>query len=206
LIPEKIGVGRTAETTDRAGDEARAEIELPLTPAELRTFLKDTGLVLRLNPHLEIEQWQSLPDGFRFAVVNELNGCRLATAVRLDDTTAARVLEYAEGLKQATRFAIEPAAGGARLVVTEHYPRIDDPNDPRVAEVDRSLVPWMAALRRHLLARRRWAWVPGWRWWNERFLPGMPPRQRRIVRLIIWVSLAEFMIFLGLVIVLRYAA
>jgi hypothetical protein len=195
----------TAEI-NRAGDEARASIELPLSPAELRTFLANTELVLRLNPHREIEQWQPLPDGFRFTVLNELNGQRLSTAVRLADTATSRVLEYADGLKQATRFTIEAAPAGTRLTVTEHYPRIDDPNDPRVAEVDRSLVPWVAALRRHLLARRRWAWIPGWQWWHERFMPGMPPRQRRITRLILWVSLVEFIIFLGLIIVLRYAA
>ncbi len=204
MTSEKVGAGRTAEI-NRAGDEARAAIELPLTPAELRSFLADTELVLRLNPHLEIEQWQSLPDGFSFTVLNELNGQRLATAVRVDDTAADRVLEYAEGLKQATHFAVEPATAGARLIVTEHYPRIDDPGDPRVAEVDRSLVPWVAALHRHLLARRRGAWIPGWQWWHERFMPGMAPRQRRITRLILWVSLVEFIIFLGLVIVLRYA-
>ncbi len=94
--------------------------------------------------------------------------------------------------------------------MTDHYPRIEDPQDPRLAEVDRTLVPWVAAIRRHLLARQRWGWLPLifplWRWWNERFLLHMAPRQRRIVRLLVWISVLEFLVFLGVVVVLRFAA
>ena len=70
---------------------------------------------------------------------------------------------------------------------------------PRVAEVDRSLVPLVDALRRHLLGRRRWGWLPGWRWWHEDFLGRMVPQQRRIVRMIVWVSALEFAAFLFVV-------
>jgi len=62
--------------------------------------------------------------------------------------------------------------------------------------VDRSLIPWVNAIRRHLLDRKRWGWLPGWRWWHEGFMAGMAPRQRRIVRMIIWISVLEFVVFL----------
>jgi hypothetical protein len=193
----------SGETGDH--DEARAQTDLPLTVDELQAFLADTELLFRLNPHLEIERWEPLPDGFRLMATNELNGRRLETAVRRADRPQGPVFTYAAGLKRISAFTVEPLAGGTRLILSERYPQIVDPADPRLVAVDRGLVPWVAALRRHLLARRRWGWVPGWRWWRERFLPGLPPRQRRIVRLILWVSLGEFAIFLALVLVLAFA-
>lgn len=196
--------GGAANVNDR--DSARAETVIPLPPAALLDFLSDGERLLRLNPHLEIETWQALPGGFRLVALNESNGRRIETAVSVETAADSIVLRYAAGLKQSSVLAVEAAAGGSRLIVTEHYPRIEDPQDPRVADVDRSLVPWVAALRRHLVGRARWGWLPGWHWWNERFLPGMPPRSRRIVRLIVWVSVLEFVVFLGAIVVLRLAS
>lgn len=140
--------------------------------------------------------------GLDLTLINELNGQRLEMAVTVTSLPQGRVFTYAAGLKQATTLRVDAAEPGSRLILIDQYPRIEDPEDPRVAEVDRCLVPWVVAIRRHLLARRRWGWLPGWHWWHERFLLGMPPRQRRLARLILWVSVAEFALFLGLVAVL----
>lgn len=194
------------------GDVARAETELPLTADELFDFLRDIERLFCLNPHLAIERWLPLEEGVRFVAHNDSNDRPVAVAAWAEIVPAERsiVLRYDSGLKQATEFRVEAAGDGARLVVTEHYPRIEDATDPRVAEVDKSLVPWVAALRRHLLARQRWGRLPPlfplWRWWNERFMLGMPPRSRRIVRLILWVSVLEFGVFLAAIAVLRAAS
>ncbi|MDP1613366.1 MAG: hypothetical protein Q8M11_20090 [Sulfuritalea sp.] len=180
-------------------DRARAETLIPLGADAVFEFVADIERLLRLNPHLAIETWQRLPDGVRLVAQNETTGRRIETTVRVETTPSTRsiVLRYADGLKQATTLAIEGGAGtGCRLIVTEHYPVIEDAQDPRVAEVDRSLVPWVDAIHRHLLRRQRWGWLPGWHWWHERFLPGMAPRQRRIVRMIVWISVLEFLVFL----------
>jgi len=202
---------RAASLKVGAGDTARAETTLPLPPAELAGFVRDLERLWRLNPHIEIDAWRPLGRGFRYAARNELNDRAIDTAVEVDDcmgsTTGCRiVLRYDKGLRQATEILVEPAAAGARLVVIDHYPRIEDPEDPQLVDVDKSLVPWVAALRRHLIARRRWGWLPGWRWWNERFMPGMAPRSRRIVRLLVWISVIEFAVFLGAIAVLRLAS
>lgn len=186
-------------TNNAQEDRARAETLVPISADALFEFVADIERLLRLNPHLDIASWQRLPDGMRFAAQNETTGRQIATCVRVETTPSLRtiVLHYADGLKQATTLTIEDGAGdGCRLIVTEHYPFIADAQDPRVAEVDRSLIPWVNAIRRHLLDRKRWGWLPGWRWWHEQFLPGMAPRQRRIVRMIVWVSVLEFVAFL----------
>lgn len=181
------------------GDRARAETAVPISADAVFEFIADIERLLRLNPHLEIDTWQRMPDGMRFAALNETTGRRIETVVRVETVGEKRsiVLSYADGLKQATTLMVEDGDGhGCRLVVIERYPAIEDAQDPRVAEVDRSLIPWVNAIRRHLLGRRRWGWLPGWRWWHEQFLPGMAPRQRRIVRMIIWISVLEFAVFL----------
>lgn len=183
-------------------DHVRAETQLPIDADAVFEFASDLERLLRLNPHLDIEAWQRMPDGMRFAAQNEANGQRVETAVRVETMPATRriVLRYANGLKRTTTLSVEDVEDqGSRLVVTEHYPAIENAQDPRVAEVDRSLVPWVGAIRRHLLGRKRWGWLPGYLWWVGPFMLGMPPRQRRIVRMILWVSVLEFAAFLLIV-------
>jgi len=192
------------------GDSARAETVLPLPAAEVAEFARDIERLWRLNPHLDIREWQPREDGFNYAAHDELADRDIRVAVTVGCSDGRLTLRYAAGLRQATEILVEPVADGARLVITDHYPRIEDPQDPRLAEVDRTLVPWVAAIRRHLLARRRWGRLPLisplWRWWNEHFLLHMAPRNRRIVRLLVWISLLEFVVFLGAIAVLRLAS
>lgn len=187
-------------------DVATAETRLPIAPTAVVSFLGDVERLLRLNPLLAIERWEREDGGFRLVARNESNGCAVEVALRVEAADDGLTLRYGQGIKRSTRLTAEPAPEGTRLVVTEYYPRIVDPQDPRVAEVDKSLVPWVAAIRRHLLARRRWGWLPGWRWWNERLMPSMAPRNRRIVRLILWLSAIEFVVFILMVAVLRWTA
>ncbi|MBI4996300.1 MAG: hypothetical protein HZC22_05250 [Rhodocyclales bacterium] len=193
------------------GDLASAETVLPLAPNSVAAFFADVDRLLRLNPLLAIERWA--PEGpgrFRLVARNESNEQLIDTPVDIEEDERGLTLRYASGLKQATRLRVEPAPEGTRLFVTEHYPRIEDAQDPRVVEVDRSLVPWVAALRRHLLSRARWGRLPlifpVWSWWSEGIMLSMAPRNRRIVRLIVWLSAIEFAVFIGMVVVLRLAA
>lgn len=193
------------------GDLASAETELPIAPATIAAFLADVERLLRLNPLLVIERWT--PEGpgcFRLVARNESNEQLVDTPVDIEQDATGLTLRYASGLKQATRLRVESVPQGTRLVVTEHYPRIEDAQDPRVVEVDKSLLPWVAALRRHLLQRARWGRLPlifpVWQWWHEGVMLSMAPRNRRIVRLIVWLSAIEFVVFIGMVVVLRLAA
>ncbi len=195
-------MSNTSDATSRLdaakGDYARAEIPVPIGADAVFEFVSDIERLFRLNPHLDIEFWRRNPDGMLFAALNETTGRRVETAVRVESVPATRSISlvYADGLKQATTLTVEDGDGRCcRLVVTEHYPVIEDEQDPRVAEVDRSLIPWANAIGRHLLGRKRWGWLPGWRWWHEQFLTAMAPRQRRIVRMIVWIGVLEFLVF-----------
>lgn len=189
------------------GDIARAEVRLPIPFAEALSGLSDLEALYRLNPHLEVISWRPVAGGFRLVARNELNERQVDSTARVareeGDQSLRLHLAWSSGLRQATEMSLTADGDGVRLAVIDHYPRVDDPADPRVLEVDRSLVPWVAAMRRHWLARQRWGWVPGWRWWNERLLPGLSPRARRMVRLLVWISLIEFTVFLVVVVAWR---
>lgn len=198
------------ETAPEAGqapeNAAWAAARIPLPPHQLFAFLSDIERLFRLNPHLEIADWREEPGAhsYRLSALNETNGYRgeislRAEAVRehtLWGINSGYRLMYDRGLKQSTEFRIEPTSGGSLLTITEHYHPVRDEADERLKEVDRSLVPWVAAIRRHLSGTARFGGVPGYRWWTERFMLGMTPRQRRIVRMIVWVSVLEFVVFL----------
>lgn len=208
----------SAASVSAEGDSARVETWLPLSPDELQAFFSDLEFVYRLNPHLDVREWHATPDGFRLVAINELNGRCLDSEVRVErgastvhaaaaeETGGAALsltLHWSSGLRRASEFRGMSDGDGVRLTVIDRYPRVEDASDPRLVDVDRTLLPWIAAIRRHVLARRRWAWLPGWRWWHERLMPGMAPRSRRIVRLLVWISLLELLVFLVAVLILR---
>jgi hypothetical protein len=211
----EVGAG-AARNEVSPGDTARAETLVPLPAAELVAFVADVERLWRLNPHLDIRDWQPREDGFNYVAHDEIGDCQREAQItfspgpdavaRSGESCSRMLLRYAGSLRQATEILVEPAPEGTRLILIDHYPRIEDPQDPRLAEVDRTLVPWVGEIRRHLLARRRWGWLPGWRWWNEHFLLHMAPRSRRIVRLLVWISVLEFAVFVAAVAVLRLAS
>ena len=55
---------------------------------------------------------------------------------------------------------------------------------------------WGSVIRRYFLRRARWGWLPFYGWFQDQFWLKMPPRQRRIARLIIWTTALEFVVFL----------
>lgn len=185
---------------------AWVQAEIPLAPAELLAFLARSERLWRLNPYLVIDQWRNAEDGgFAYRALNEANGCQVDVAVRRE-TLADRGLRfsYDRGIKQTTEFIVAAQGNASLLTVTERYLPLDAADDPRVKETDNSLVPWIATLRRHIVARRRWRRVPGWQWWSETFLPSLAPKQRRIARMIVWFSVIEFVIFVALILGLRF--
>jgi hypothetical protein len=186
---------------------AWVEAEIPLPPAELLAFLAASERLWRLNPCLAIESWQAAgDDAFCLRADNEANGRRVDTQVRRE-ALAGRGFRFAydQGLKQNSEFVVAARGEGSLLTVTERYAPVDGPDDPRAGESDPSLLPWIAAVRAHIVAGTRWRRLPGWRWWHERFMLSMPPRQRRITRMIVWLTAIEFVVFLALVLVLYVA-
>lgn len=192
-------------------DAAWVNVETTLTPSQLFAFITDAERLFRLNPYLEIHVWRSaqhnVSEGghIHLKYLNEMNG----VARELDVTVSAfkpgvgYTLNYSEGLKRATEIKVEARGQGTELVIKDYYHAAEEKPDEapeareaRLAEVDRSLTPWGVAIRQHLINLARWNWLPFYRPLRETFWLTMAPRNRRISRLIIWITALEFFAFL----------
>ncbi len=185
-------------------------IATTLTPAQLFDFTCDVERLFRLNPYLQILLWEADANGLiegrqiKIKYLNEMNGItrELVMTVTGFKPGVGYTLNYSEGLKRATEVCIEAKnEGSADLLIKDHYHTVEENLPPseqeaQLAEVDRSLSPWGVAIRQHLLHLQRWGWLPLYRTVREWFWLNMPPRSRRISRLLIWVTALEFFAFL----------
>lgn len=174
-------------------------IDTPLGLEQLRLFCADVERLYRLNPYLEIQAWQALAaGGFSVAWRNLSNDCTAALELRREpESENAFSIVYSQGIKRSTRFLLQPAPDGSRLVITDDYASLPEAERlSRIAEVDKSLAAWGWALHAHLRREHRWGSNPLWRWGMRRFWLPMRPAARRIAMLIVLVTLAEFAFFL----------
>lgn len=179
-----------------AENAAWVDIELPLAPQQALGYARNIERLLRLNPHLEIARFEVEAEGrYRLEGLNEMNGLAVSCGLTLREAGADGFrLDYDGGLKLATQVTAAPHAGGALLTIRESYRQPEREAD--LAQVDRSLTPWGMAIRRHLLGLARWGHLAPYRWWRERVWLGMKPRERRIARLLAWITALEFVVFL----------
>lgn len=175
---------------------AWVDIELPLAPQRALDCVRDVERFLRLNPHLEITRFERAADGrYRLEGLNEMNGLAVSCGLTFREEGADGFrLDYDSGLKLATQVTAAACASGALLTLRESYRQPE--NEADLAQVDSSLTPWGVAIRRHILGLSRWGRIPLYRWWHERVWLGMRPRERRVTRLVAWVTLLEFVVFL----------
>jgi hypothetical protein len=190
---------------DIGEDAAWVGVTTRLSPDQVLALLEDPERFLRVNSLWVFETWErSADNGFRLRIRNQGNGHTWATDGTLTRLPDGLRLDYAEGIKASTRFIVEPAAGGTRLWIVEDYGRLPEKERrARTDEVDRSLPRWGQDIYRYLRNWDRWAGFAPWRWYMEQVWRPMKPLGRRVVRLLLWVTAAELVLFLGLVVVWR---
>lgn len=188
--------------TDDQKDTAWVTIEIPVPPDRVFGFLRNTERLFRLNPYLDIRQWEAHPSAKRFHLnaLNEMNGVAYDLIVTLEDVRpdTGFFLSYDKGLKKSMEITLQPGAATGSIVTLRdryHTPAGENRED-RLKEVDRSLIPWANSIRQYLLGLERWGWFWPYRWYRERFWLNMRPFHRRITRMLIWVTTLEFVVFL----------
>lgn len=199
----------TDENAAQAGeDSARISVDLPLSSGDVYVYIQKIERLFRLNPYLEIKSWQEDTPGriypgkqIRIDSLNEMNGLHQSVCMSVGDVQPdiSYSLSYDSGLKQATVFTVEGITPvSCRLTVKERYPSeiSSAEREARLNEVDKSLVPWGADIHKYFTRRARWGWLPFFGWLQDSLWLGMPPRHRRIARLLIWTTVLEFVVFL----------
>ena len=211
LTPHQAGGQPIPDETQK--NTAWVSIEIPVSPGKLFAFLQNTERLFRLNPYLDIHQWEALAGGkqFHLKALNEMNGVTYDLTVTIESiqSGASIFLSYQShneaGLKRALEITLQPGVGrvdglgGSILTLREHYhaPLTEgEYPEEQLKEVDHGLTHWAASIRQYLLGWERWSWFWLYQWYKGRFWLNMRPTHRRISRLLIWVTVLEFIVFL----------
>lgn len=186
-----------------SNDAAWINLPTPLALPVLQELCRDIEAVFRLNPYYYFESWTKTGSA-NYALEFENQSNQTKHTVNIQVTTAADgfTVSYDQGLKKRTIFSLEATTDGSKLTVTDDYEGAPEPERAqRLLEVDRSLQAWGEALRLYFMRQKRWAWLPGWRWYMRRVWIPMKPSARRIVWMLYLITAAEFAFFVLLILI-----
>jgi len=193
-------------------DAAWAAIQIPFKPSELLQFChNDIERLFRINPYLEFNNWESLGNNtYRFSGKNisQEQAFDFDLKFVVEKNHNGLQVNYENGLKQQTIFAIEPSDYGARLTIRENYVPISEQElQQHQGEIDRSLTTWAGDIQKFLIMWKQWQWLAPWRWYMDTVWKKLKPSGRRITYMFWWITVVEVvLIALGAVIYfLEYA-
>ncbi|MBF0609544.1 MAG: hypothetical protein HQL55_00290 [Magnetococcales bacterium] len=178
-------------------NRAWVEVATPLSCPELWQFLQDIRRLLRLNPHWNLHHWQQENLLCQARLQDELVDYPLELSFLLESSpqTWTMTFHHRQGEKILTRFTLRPAADFTAILTIEDF--YHHPLSHQHPRLDHSLIPWGSAIHGHLLQQKKYGWLPGYAWYMDRVHLAMAPRNRRLTRLLLILSLAEFIFFLG---------
>jgi len=205
--PDAASNSMSPSTAESDRDFARLEIATPWTPETLRPFVDDVERLLRINPLVVFDRFEREgEDRWHLTGRNLANG-------RTFDLHMERVplpdggwrLLWKGGLKQATELRIRAAPDGTALLeIVDDYSGVPEAErKARKQEVDTSFLPWGRALHKYLNHWKRWSWIPGWKWYFGGPWLRMTPSARRIVFMLIFITAAEFVLFLFVLLIFK---
>lgn len=180
-------------------DAAWVVVDTPLALPALRDFCSDIERLFRINPYLEFQTWRhSETDSYYAQFRNLSNQQTVVLEFRMERASPDEFfVVYSDGIKACTRFVLEPAAAGSRLIITDEYSRLPDAERAqRIDEVDKSLSAWGWALHEYLQHEQRWGRFVPWRWYMRRWWLPMTPRSRRITYMLVILAAAEMLLIL----------
>ncbi len=184
---------------DTPRDASWVIVDTPLSLPALRGFCADIERLFRINPYLELKLWRCTGTDSHHASFRNLSNQQMVEIdLRIErESDDGFTLIYSKGIKARTRFVLEPAAGGSRLVITDDYAGLPPAErEQRLDEVDKSLTAWGWALHEYLRREQRWGRFPPWRWYMRRVWLPMTPRARRITYMLVLVTAAELVLVL----------
>ena len=178
-----------------AEDVAWATLQTPLTEKQLKDFCQDVERLFRINPYLEFKEWRQLGENQYYASGRNISQ---EPAFEFDYELSVKSLpqglqvDYSQGLKTSTRFTVEDAEMGGKLTIVDDYSGSSKAErENRLGEVDKSLVKWANDIQTYIIQWQRWSWLAPWRWYMRRVWQPLKPTARRIVYMLLWITLVE---------------
>lgn len=167
------------DTVNAADDAAWAAINTPLSVEELNIFCQDIERLFRINPMLEFNAWEKLPDNqYRMAVknVSQEEPFEIDVNIKVEQKADEIILHYSNGIKKKTTLKIEPSEYGSKLTITDNYDGLtEEDRQLYMHEVDKSLINWADYLQRFLITWNKWSKFGLWRWYMKRVWQPMKP-------------------------------
>lgn len=180
---------------DAVEDIAWASIVTPLSEAQLHDFCGDIQRLYRINPFLEFSDWRDLGNGKHTLSLrnsSQIPAFDLACDLSVEQQANGFLVTYSQGLKKSSLFKIESDAAGSKLTITESYNGVSpEEKTRRLGEVDKSLIKWAGDIQLFTVLWHRWSWLAPWRWYMRRIWQPVKPSSRRIIYMLLWISLAE---------------
>lgn len=180
-------------------DHAQVDIQTHLSSTELLPLIHDVETLFRINPALSFTQFNTKNrQHYIIAGFNSSNQQHFQLTCRAERHAQGVTLYYEQGLKALTRIEIIASSSteNTLLRIYEDYNR--EPvaiRQTRLAEVDKSLIPWAHALRQFFKRWQRWGKFKWWRSAMLRLWLPMKPATRRIMFHFAWISAVEVVIF-----------
>lgn len=193
----------TGNTPDLSGKDAFwASVTVPMAAEDLFLFCLDIERLFRINPYLEFERWQCLDGIYRIAGrnISQIPPFQFHYEFTLQQTPSRQlVLTYlGDSLKASTTITCEPQPHGALFSIIDDYGQLPESvRQQRLAEVDHSLVKWLEEIQSYLVLWRRWSRFGVWRWYMRRIWQPLKPSARRVVYMLLWITLVE-VVFIAL--------
>lgn len=192
----EVPMNEVIDTPNAAADDAAwAAINTPLSVEELDIFCQDVERLFRINPMLEFNAWEKLPDNqYRMAVKNisQEEPFEIDVNIKVEQKADEIILHYSNGIKKKTTLKIEPSEYGSKLTITDSYDGLsEEERQSRMHEVDKSLINWTEYLQRFLIMWNKWSKFGLWRWYMKRIWQPMKPAGRRITYMLLWITLVE---------------
>ncbi len=184
-------------TAPELQDAAWITVKTPFGEAFLLDFINDVECIMRINSLMVFNSWQQLtPDSYRITGKNLSTGKDFDTIITIERLKNGVNIRYSDGLKAARR--IELAENGSDIIITDDYSALPaEQRESRIDEVDKSLIQWGHDIYRYLKNRKRYGFIPGYKYYMQRYWQFMKPSTRRICAMLIMVTVAEFILFLA---------
>ncbi len=186
-----------SQTKPALQDAAWITVKTPFTASFLLDFINDVECIMRINSQMVFNSWQQLtPESYRIAGKNLSTGKDFDTIITIERVQEGVNIHYRDGLKAATR--IELSKNGSDIIITDDYSALPaEQRENRLDEVDKSLIQWGHDIHRYLKNRKRYSFIPGYKYYMQRYWQFMKPSTRRICAMLIMVTVAEFILFLA---------
>ncbi len=176
-------------------DAAWAILQTPLTETQLLDFCQDIERLFRINPYLEFKDWRQLDENRYYASgrnISQVPAFEFGHELTVSSLPQGLQVSYSQGLKTSTRFIIESADKGCKLTIVDDYSgKSRAEREERLGEVDKSLVKWANDIQAYLAMWQRWSWLSPWRWYMRRIWQPLKPTARRIVYMLMWITVVE---------------